>query len=139
MITICDCYVCHDESSSRRSRRARAAGCLYDFLARLSAQRIDIRDDVLDGVLTNEHVGDRIHLVAVQILRVATPNACLEVRELSLEIPIAHACEARSIRAPTALPFGAMARRAREIQFRAALRVAARHLCWRRSVRQRRD
>src|SRR5688572_15099437 len=93
-----------------------------------SAQRIDVRDDVLDGVLADEHVRDQVHLVSVNVVRVATAYAGLEILELPLEVPVAHAREARSVRAPAALPCGAVTRRAREVQRAPTLDVAARHL-----------
>src|SRR6185436_10102018 len=108
------------------------------ILARLLPQRIDVGDDVLDGVLTHEHVRDRVHLVAIKVLGVAAAPAGLEVPELPFEVPVAHAGEPRSVRAPAALPFGPMTRRARKIQRTSALDVAG-YCVGRRVVRQGRD
>jgi hypothetical protein len=73
MIPIRNCYVCHDDSSFRSSI------ALVRFV-----QRIDVGDDVVDGVIANQRADHQVHLRTIQVVRVRAADAALEVLELAL-------------------------------------------------------
>src|SRR6185295_2857705 len=109
----------HARRAHDRGRRLRRMPSMIPL------KRVYVVEQVVDRRLILQGPCHRAHLRAVEILTMSAANALPEILELSFQVPVAHAREPGRVRRPDALTLVAVTGRARCVQLRSALRVAA--------------